>query len=63
MTDAKKRMGRPPGSGAPPEEQRRPRSVRLNDARWAKLQRLGGEWLENAIDKARESHVDSTRKS
>lgn len=28
------------------------RSVRLNDARWEKLQRLGRPWLEAAIDAA-----------
>lgn len=49
-----KRLGRPPGTSAPPEEQRKPRSVRLNDSRWAKLQRLGADWLESAIDRARE---------
>jgi hypothetical protein len=54
MSETQKRMGRPPGSGAPPEAQRRPRSVRLNDARWAKLQRLGADWLERAIDAASE---------
>lgn len=47
-----KRMGRPVGTGAPPEEQRKPRSVRLNDARWEKLKSLGADWLERAIDEA-----------
>jgi hypothetical protein len=55
MKKPSKRMGRPPGTGAPPAEQRKPRSVRMNDARWAKLQRLGSDWLESAIDRARES--------
>lgn len=57
-----KRRGRPPGSGGPrlaPEDATKPRSVRLNDARWDKLQRLGRSWLEGAIDRAREP-VDST---
>lgn len=48
-----KRMGRPPL----PAEQRsdvKPRSVRLDDARWSKLQRLGRQWLEAAIDRAKE---------
>lgn len=49
-----KRMGRPVGTGAPPDQQRKPRSVRLNDERWSKLQRLGAGWLEAAIDRARE---------
>ena len=52
-----KRRGRPPGSGGPrlaPEDATKPRSVRLNEARWEKLQRLGRDWLEVAIDRARE---------
>lgn len=28
--------------------------MRLNDARWEKLKRLGSEWLAKAIDKAKE---------
>jgi hypothetical protein len=32
----------------------KPRSVRLNDARWEKLKRLGAEWLAKQIDKAKE---------
>ena len=52
MTNSIKRMGRPPGSSIPPELQRKPRSVRLDAARWAKLQSLGVAWLENAIDNA-----------
>ena len=45
---------RPPGRpAAPAEEARRVRAVRLNDERWAKLRRLGSEWLERAIDRAR----------
>jgi hypothetical protein len=50
-----KRMGRPPGSGGPilaPEDATKPRSVRLNDSRWAKYKRLGRDWLERAIDGA-----------
>lgn len=38
----------------PPEEQTKPRSVRLTDARWEKLKRLKSEWLNKAIDKAKE---------
>jgi hypothetical protein len=34
------------------EQQTRPRSVRLDDARWAKLQALGSEWLRAQIDAA-----------
>lgn len=36
-----------------PDEKTSPRSIRLNAARWAKLQRLGRGWLERAIDKAK----------
>jgi hypothetical protein len=52
MTELK-RMGRPPGTVTPPEEQRKVRSIRLNDARWCKLQQLGPAWLEKAIDRAK----------
>lgn len=44
------KVGRPE---LPPNEKTRPRSIRLNDGRWDKLQRLGREWLERAIDRAR----------
>lgn len=40
----------------PPEEATKPRSVRLTDARWEKLKRLKSEWLNRAIDKAKEPH-------
>lgn len=48
-----KKLGRPVGSGLPPEQQTKPRSIRLDDARWAKLQALGRDWLERKIDAAR----------
>lgn len=38
----------------PPDKATKPRSVRLNDARWEKLKRLGSEWLAKQIDKATE---------
>jgi len=54
-------MTRPPndrGQGRkpnPPEEQTKPRSIRLNDARWEKLKRLiKAGWLNKAIDRAKE---------
>ena len=50
MTDKKKRIGRPP---LPPEQRRGTtptRTIRLDDARWAKLRRLGREWLERKLD-------------
>jgi hypothetical protein len=36
----------------PPEERTKPRSVRLNDARWERLKALGSEWLAEVIDAA-----------
>jgi hypothetical protein len=51
---ATKRTGRPPGTGLPPELHTKPRSVRLTDARWEKLKRLGSDWLAKAIDRAKE---------
>jgi hypothetical protein len=48
-----KKMGRPPGPALPPERQTKPRSVRLTDARWEKLKRLGSDWLAGEIDRAR----------
>jgi hypothetical protein len=51
MTPDKRPPGRPP---LPPEDHTKPRSVRLNDARWLKLKRLGTGWLEKAIDRAKE---------
>ena len=43
--------GRPP---MPSDQVPRVRSVRLNDARYEKFQRLGREWLERMIDEADE---------
>lgn len=42
-------IGRPT---LPDAEKTQPRSIRLNDARWEKLQELGREWLEQRIDEA-----------
>jgi hypothetical protein len=50
MSADPKRIGRPPRVGPPPTK---PRSVRLDDERWLKLCRLGREWLERQIDKAK----------
>lgn len=44
------KIGRPE---LPPDEKTKPRSIRLNDERWDKLQRLGRDWLERAIDRAK----------
>ena len=43
------RPAAPPGHVPPTKA----RSIRLDDERWAKLQALGREWLEKAIDKAK----------
>ena len=51
------RGGKRDGAGRkalPPEEATKPRSVRLNDARWDKLKRLGTDWLARQIDRAKE---------
>lgn len=45
-----KKRGRP---AMPTELKGRVRTVRLTDERWEKLRRLGSQWLNNAIDKAR----------
>ena len=44
-------IGRPE---LPADEKTKPRTIRLNDERWEKLQRLGRDWLEPAIDRAKE---------
>lgn len=46
------RRGRPPLLPGAPRSDKKPRSVRLNESRWRKLQRLGPAWLEQAIDNA-----------
>lgn len=51
-----KRRGRPPGLTGlrlAPEDATKPRSVRLTDARWKKLKRLGSDWLARQIDAAK----------
>jgi len=37
----------------PPDQKTRPYSVRLTEARIEKLKMLGSEWLNKAIDKAK----------
>lgn len=48
-----KKMGRPVGGALPPEQQTKPRTVRLSEARWARLKELGTGWLERQIDRAK----------
>lgn len=50
-SEEKPKLGRPE---LPVDEKTYPRSVRLNDARWAKLQRLKREWLEKMIDQEKD---------
>lgn len=52
--------GRPPGTKIKDEDQRKTRSVRLDESRWRKLQRLGSGWLEHAIDMAEEPNPETT---
>jgi hypothetical protein len=47
----KAKSGRPK---LPLELKTKPHAVRLTDARWVKLKRLGSGWLNKSIDKARE---------
>lgn len=57
MSDAAqpKPRGRPPLPPDAPRSDKRPRSIRLGDAHWQKLQRLGTDWLERALDRAKDS--------
>ena len=58
MTRAKIKPGtRPQGRPTlPPDQKTRPYSVRLTEARIEKLKRLKSEWLNKAIDKAKDLH-------
>ena len=51
MNEQKRERGRPE---LPEDQKAKTRSVRLNDARWEKLKRLGSGWLARAIDRAKE---------
>jgi hypothetical protein len=52
MTNEEKaRMGRPP---IPADQLKVTGTMRLTADRWAKLRRLGTDWLSKAIDKAKE---------
>lgn len=49
---SKRPPGRPP---VPPGQRLTARSIRLTEAQWAKLERLGGaKWLREKIDRSRE---------
>lgn len=53
MTEIKKRRG--PGRPALPDDERADRrTIRLTEARWEKLKRLGMAWLNRTIDRAKE---------
>lgn len=52
MTDQqalKRPRGRPP---ADPAHQRKVRSIRLTDAHWTELMRLGTMWIEEGLDRS-----------
>ena len=51
LEEQERRIGRPP---LPDDQRKVTASVRLTPARWAKLKRLGMDWLSKAIDKAKE---------
>lgn len=51
MKEPKRERGRPE---LPDDVRAKTRSIRLNDARWEKLKRLGMGWLARAIDRAKE---------
>lgn len=51
LEELARRRGRP---ALPVEDKAVNGSVRLTPSRWAKLRRLGSDWLSKAIDKAKE---------
>lgn len=51
--DKPKRRGRPPLPPDAVRSDKRPRTIRLSDKHWGKLQQLGTHWLEQAIDHAK----------
>lgn len=53
MADSKR--GRPPLTDS---ERAKPRAIRLTDEHYAKLKRLGVDWLREQIDKAKERKDD-----
>jgi len=46
-----KKQGRP---ALPPDQKAIPGSIRLTPPRWEKLRRLGSDWLNKAIDRAKD---------
>jgi hypothetical protein len=53
-------MGRPPGTGKPPEERKRSRSIGLLPAQWDKLDALAAregmsaaDWIGQRVDRAK----------
>lgn len=48
-----KRRGRPPLPADAPRSDKRHRSIRLGDADWEKLKRLGMGWLEQQLARAK----------
>lgn len=52
-TTEPKRRGRPPLPADAPRSDKRHRSIRLGDADWEKLKRLGMGWLEQQLARAK----------
>lgn len=48
-----KRRGRPPLPADAPRSDKRHRSIRLGDTDWKKLKRLGMQWLEQQLARAK----------
>ena len=46
----KRPVGRPRGSVIQPADVKKPRTIRLDDARWDKYKHLSAGWLESKID-------------
>lgn len=52
-TTKPKRRGRPPLPADAPRSDKRHRSIRLGDTDWEKLKRLGMQWLEQQLARAK----------
>ncbi|MDP9881074.1 hypothetical protein J2W25_005198 [Variovorax boronicumulans] len=49
--EERSKMGRPP---LPDDVRKKSGSIRLTPNHWAKLRRLGADWLSRALDQAKE---------
>lgn len=55
-----KRMGRPPGTGLPPEQRKRGRSIGLTPSLWEKLDKLAAregvsaaDWIAQRVERTK----------